>query len=111
MGSRFGIPAFFNPAGTSYVLDFQRDRAFGGNCSQLFRTEEKGNELLREGGGSCCTEETCVPKGNKESCANPLSKSVDDSVFKKMVIFTGSRFRVQGLGPKSVGAQNQEHFC
>ena len=53
--------------------------------------KSEGKEPCVEEGGSNRTKEPYALEGNKETCANPLSNPISDSLFKKTVIPTCER--------------------
>ena len=59
------------------------------SSSELLTALQKseGKEPGIEEGGSNLTKETCAPRGNKETCANPLSTPTSDSFFSKRLSF------------------------
>ena len=102
-GLEMSILSFVNPANTSYVVisretehfvneihDHKEELRSSNKLLTDFQKSER-RELYGEERGSNSIKETCVPKGNKETCANPLSNLIIDSLFKKTVIPTSER--------------------
>ena len=86
-------PSIFNPLDTSYVAISTAAERFVDEIHDDKEELRSSSELLTafqksEGNEPCMeeepnrTEETCAPKGNKETCANPLSNLISDSLFR-----------------------------
>ena len=94
-GLEMSILSFVNPANTSYVVisretehfvneihDHKEELRSSNKLLTAFQKSER-RELYGEERGSNSIKETCGPKGNKETCANPLSNLIIDTLFKK----------------------------
>ena len=92
MWVRASIPSTLNPRETPYVVISRETKRFVDEIhdhKKEFRSskelltafQSEGKEPCMEEGGSNRTKEPYAPEGNKETCANPLSSLLNDSLF------------------------------